>query len=181
MVGGDRLSYSSDTGSPAASLLETKLLLNSTISDAQKGARFMSLDLKDFFLVTPMMKPEYMKVPIKYFPIDIKLKYKLEEKVHGNYVYIKIKKGMYGLKQAAVLAYDNLVKNLVQYGYEPIPQTDSFWHHKTRPTKFCLCIDDFDVKYFDKTDINHLITSLQHNYKLSTDFTGRNYCGLTID
>ena len=48
VVGGDKLTYHDDAGSPAASLLETKLLLNSTISDADKGARFLSLDLKDF-------------------------------------------------------------------------------------------------------------------------------------
>jgi hypothetical protein len=48
-VGGDKLSYDEDTGSPAASLLETKLMLNSVISDAAKGAKFMSMDLKDFF------------------------------------------------------------------------------------------------------------------------------------
>ena len=48
-VGGDRLDYESDAGSPAASLVETKLTLNSTISDAHRGARFMSADLKDFF------------------------------------------------------------------------------------------------------------------------------------
>jgi len=33
-VGGDRLPYHDDAGSPAADLLETKLLINSTISDA---------------------------------------------------------------------------------------------------------------------------------------------------
>ena len=82
---------------------------------------------------------------------------------------------MYGLKQAATLAYVNLVKNLAQFCYEPIQQTDSFSRHNTRPTKFCLCIDNFGVKYFDQADINHL------NYKLSTDFSARNYCGLTID
>jgi hypothetical protein len=35
-VGGDKLPYDDDAGSPAASLLETKLLLNSTILDADK-------------------------------------------------------------------------------------------------------------------------------------------------
>jgi len=141
----------------------------------------MSMDLKDFFLATPMETPEFMKVPMRYFPKDIHDRYNLHEKLHNEYIYIKIKKGMYGLKQASILAYENLVKNLSQFGYQPIEQTDSFWRHNTRPTKFCLCIDDFGVKYFDKADINHLINSLQHNYKLSTDFSGRNYCGLTID
>ena len=48
-VGGDKLTYANDAGSPAANFLETKLLVNSTISDATRGARFMSTDLKDFF------------------------------------------------------------------------------------------------------------------------------------
>ncbi len=181
VVGGDKLTYEDDTGSPAASLLESKLLFNSTISDARKGARFMSLDLKDFFLATPMQRPEYMRVPYKYFPSDIRKKYNLDLLVHDGYIYVRIKKGMYGLKQAAVLAYQNLINKLAPFGYEPIPHTDSFWRHKSRPTKFCLCVDDFGVKYFHKQDIQHLITALQQNYKISTDFEGTNYCGLTLD
>ena len=88
---------------------------------------------------------------------------------------------MYGLKQAAVLAYENLINKLKPFGYEPIPHTDSFWRQKTYPTKFCLCVDDFGIKYFNTTELNHLITNLQVNYKISTDFSGRNYCGLTIE
>ena len=57
VVGGDKFTYDADTCSLAASLLETKILVNSTISDARKGARFMSLDHKDFFLATPMRIP----------------------------------------------------------------------------------------------------------------------------
>ena len=49
VVGGDRLTYSDDPASPAASLLETKLVINSTISDANKGAHFITADIKDFF------------------------------------------------------------------------------------------------------------------------------------
>ena len=128
-----------------------------------------------------MPRPEFMKVPYKYFPQDIRSKYKLQNLVYNDYIYIKIKKGMYGLKQAAVLAYENLIKNLAPFGYRPIPNTDSYWEHQQYPTKFCLCVDDFGVKFFDKRDINHLITALQTNYKISTDFQGKNYCGFTID
>lgn len=42
VVGEDKLTYFEDPGSPAASLLETKLPLNSVISDAHLGARFLS-------------------------------------------------------------------------------------------------------------------------------------------
>lgn len=61
-AGGDRLDYADDAGLPAASLLETKLLINSTISDARDGARFLTIDIKDFFLSSPMKKPEYMRI-----------------------------------------------------------------------------------------------------------------------
>ena len=87
-------------------MLKTKLLFNSVISDAKDGARFCGMDLKDMFLQTPMLTPEYMKVPIKYFPQDIIDQYHLLDLLHSNgCIYIKIKKGMYGLKQASVLAY----------------------------------------------------------------------------
>ena len=47
VIGGDKLTYDTDSGSPAIDILETKMLLNSIISDAKKyGARFLSMDLK---------------------------------------------------------------------------------------------------------------------------------------
>ena len=52
-------------------MLDTKILFNSVISNSADGAQCMSLDLKDMFLMTPMAKPECMKVPFKYFPEDI--------------------------------------------------------------------------------------------------------------
>ena len=67
VVGGDKLDYSNDTTSPAASLIETKLLLNSVISDSARGVRFMTLDIKDFFLQTTMKECKYMKIHEKYF------------------------------------------------------------------------------------------------------------------
>jgi hypothetical protein len=44
--------YPDNTGAPTANLLTIKLLLNSTISAA--GAKFMTRDIQDFYLNTPM-------------------------------------------------------------------------------------------------------------------------------
>jgi hypothetical protein len=88
-VGGDRLDCLDDTSSPAASLLETKLLLNSTISDAHLGARFMTMDLKDFFLATPMARPEYMRIHSKYFPPEIRALYQIDSLIASDgYMYM---------------------------------------------------------------------------------------------
>ena len=57
VVGGDKLTFEHNSGSLVTDLLKTKLLLNSVISDAKSGARFLSMDLKDMFLHTPMEQP----------------------------------------------------------------------------------------------------------------------------
>ena len=54
------------------------------------------------------------------------------------------------------------------------------WEHETRPTKFCICVDDFGIKYFSKADAEHLFESLGKHYKYTTDWDGQNYCGLTF-
>ena len=96
----------------------------------------MSTDLKDFFLATPMEGDEFMKVKYKHLPKDIRIWYRLKEKLTSDVnFFIRIKRGMYGLKQAAILAYTNLQKNLLQYGYNMIVGTVELWEHKTLPTK----------------------------------------------
>ena len=148
--------------SPAASLLDTKLFVNSVISDSNKCARFLSHDLKDHFIQTIMSKPEFMSIHIRFFPNDIKEKYHIKSLVSNDgSVYCKIKRGIYGLKQAERLACDLLVKRLVLYGYSPTKKFPKIWQHATIPTKLCLCIDGFGVQFFKREDAMHLINALK--------------------
>ena len=56
-VGGDKLDYPDETASSTASFIETKLLVNSVISDHKlNNAKFCSIDIKDFFLTTSMAR-----------------------------------------------------------------------------------------------------------------------------
>ena len=55
-IGGDTLSYNLDAGSPAANILETKVLLNITISDTNIRGRFMFADIECSFLATQMKR-----------------------------------------------------------------------------------------------------------------------------
>jgi len=66
-IGGDKLEYIYDTAAPAANLLEPKLLLNSVISDCKEGARFMTIDILNFFLQSILNEREYMKIHSRYF------------------------------------------------------------------------------------------------------------------
>ena len=66
VAGGDKLNYDGDSCAPVDSPIDTKLLINSVISDARHGAKFLSCDFKDFCLATPMHKSEYMRILCKY-------------------------------------------------------------------------------------------------------------------
>jgi hypothetical protein len=53
-VGGDRLDYPADNASsPAVSMLDTKVHLNSIISDAHKGARYLCMEISNYYLSNP--------------------------------------------------------------------------------------------------------------------------------
>ena len=87
---------------------------------------------------------------------------------------------MYGLKQAARLAYNLLCDRLGKEGYTPSTLSPNIWGHKTRATKFCLCDNDFGIKYFNNDDVNHLLNALRKYYTVSEGWTGENYCGFKL-
>jgi hypothetical protein len=58
VAGGDRVHYPFDAGTPAANLLTVKLLITNVIFTP--GAGFFRMDIKKFYLCTPMMRHKYM-------------------------------------------------------------------------------------------------------------------------
>ena len=88
---------------------------------------------------------------------------------------------MYVLKQAALLAYQHLQTILKPAGYEKINNSVGMWRHKTRKPIFCLCVDDFGIKYMNNADLNHLLSTLSTNYNVTVDKEGKKFCGLTMD
>ena len=182
-VGGDKLEYFDDTASPTATLLDTKLIINSTISDHKSlGAKFCSIDIKDFFLQTMLEVPEYIRIHKTYFSPEFLQTYQIQHLPNKDgFVYCEINKGMYGLKQAAILAYNQLAHRLAKHGYHPLQSSNGLWRHETNSIIFALCVDDFGVKYNSKKDLDHLITALTTYYEITIDMDGRNFCGLTLE
>jgi hypothetical protein len=60
---------------------------------------------------------------LSIFPEEIVDKYNLKALAVEGRIYIKIIKGMYGLKQAGLLANQLLQKRLAPFGYYPIRHT----------------------------------------------------------
>jgi hypothetical protein len=70
-AGGDKLDYPGDASSPTVSMLDAKIHINSTISDAHKGARHLGLDIKNYYLGTPMSYYQYLRVPPSVIPQEV--------------------------------------------------------------------------------------------------------------
>jgi hypothetical protein len=121
-----------------------------------------------------------MRIPVADIPDDIFHKYKLAGLVYNNYVLVEIRKGMYGLPQAGILAHDRLVDHLAKHGYFPTKHTPGLFTHTTRPISFSLVVDDFGVKYVGREHAEHLVTTLQLLYTITTEWEGELYLGITL-
>jgi hypothetical protein len=115
-------------GTNTVSLELLKLFLNSVLS--QKGARFSSIDLKNFYLDTPMPKPEYICIKISDIPQDFIDKFKLKGLDHDGWIYFKICQGCYGLPRAGILANNLLQSRLEVEGFYEAASTPGLWCHK---------------------------------------------------
>jgi hypothetical protein len=131
----------------------------------------MMIDIKKYYLGTPLPRFEYMKMLLSRFPEEIIQKYNLNTLAFDGWVYIEIRKGMYGSEQAGLLANQLLQTSLAPFGYYPARHTLGLWLHKTQPISFTLVLDNFAVKYVGKKHAEHLRNALLRTYELTTDWT----------
>jgi hypothetical protein len=174
-LGGDRLGYSGDVATSTADITTFKILINSTLST--EDASMMMMDIKNYYLGTPLPRFEYMKMLLSRFPEEIIKKYNLNALAVDGWVYIEIRKGMYGLNQAGLLAKQLLQTRLAPFGYYPARHTPRLWLHKTPPISFTL---DFTVKYVGKQHAEHLCNALLQTYDLTTGWKATVYSGMTF-
>ena len=72
-IRGDTLPHPSDSGYPAATLLETKIIFSSAILNP--GSQFMCADIKNYFLYSPMERFGYIKTFFRWIPKEIRIHY----------------------------------------------------------------------------------------------------------
>jgi hypothetical protein len=133
-VGGNLINYPFKLTMHTTNMSSSKILWNSTISTP--GACFAGADIKNMYLETPLDRFEYIRMPISLFPTDIIDHYQLNNKVLKDYVYMEIKKGMYRLPQANILANKLLKKHLSMRSYFKQPHTPGLFSHKSHPVWF---------------------------------------------
>ena len=69
VAGGNNINFPDDVGTPTAELLLIKILFNSVISTT--GAKFMTIDIANFYFNTPLTQLEYLKLNMRDIPDKI--------------------------------------------------------------------------------------------------------------
>jgi hypothetical protein len=93
-----------------------------------------------------------------------------------------MRRALWGLPQAGILANKWLRRKLAPFGYYKCINTPGLWYHVLRPISFTLVVDDFGIKYVGKEHADHLIASIKSTYKkLTEDWMGSLYCGIMVE
>ena len=163
-VEGSKILVDYDIGTPTADLSTAKILINSTLST--RGARWAGFDLMNMYLKTNLKDYENLRVHTSQIPEEFIHEYNLQQYVTPDgWVFFEIRKGMYGIPQAGVLAHAKLKSVLAPNGYTPTKNTPGLWTHLNRPIAFSLVVDDFGVKYVVEEHAKHLLNILLENYE----------------
>ncbi len=162
-----------------ADLDTAKLHWNSVVS--MENAQYMCLEFKQFYLTAALEYFKYMKIPPTLFPAWTIEQYKLKELALDSWAYIEMRQAVWGLPQAGILANKHLRRKLAPFEYYKSTNTPGLWCHKFKPITFTLAVNNFGVKFVNKADVDHLISSIKQTYKLTKDWTGNLCWGIRLD
>jgi hypothetical protein len=101
-AGGNLITYKSSLSICTADLDTAKLHWNSVISTP--GAKYMCLDIKKNYLTACLKYFEYMRMPLTLFPKWIQIQYNMKELAYNGYIHLEMRRAVWGLPQAGILA-----------------------------------------------------------------------------
>lgn len=82
-------------------------------------------------------------------------------KVNNEFIYMEIRRGIYGLSQAGMLANKLLKERLAPYSYHKVQDAPGLFKHETWPIQFTLVVHNFGFKNVGKQHANHLVAILK--------------------
>ena len=165
-------------GTPTYYLELVKLIINSVIT--WRGAHYYNFDIKNFYLVTLLHRPEYVKVQLSDIPQEFINEYDLKNCTQYGWVYFKICKVVNGFPQSGILANNILRKRFGTASYYEVETTQILWLHKWRPILFYLIVNDFGIEYVEERHAKHLLFSLEEHYKVTTEWERNKYTGIDL-
>ncbi len=125
------------------------------------------VDVKKIYLMAALKYFEYKKMPLTLFLEWIIEQYNLCQHTLHWFVHLEIQQAVWGLPLAGILTNKWLRCKLVPFGYYKSTYTLGLWWHKTQSIMFTLVVDNFGVKYDNKSDVDHLIATIKKDYSLT--------------
>ena len=101
-AGGNHIDCKHKASVKTADMNTAKLHWNHVIS--MEDAQYMCLDIGNFYLTAALEYYEYMKIPLALFPILIIKQYNLNEHALNGFVHLEMRRAVWGLPQAGILA-----------------------------------------------------------------------------
>jgi hypothetical protein len=118
---GNLINYPGELSTQTANLTTSKLMWNSILSTP--GAKYMCLDIKNFYLTAALDRYEYMNMPIASFPQWIIKQHGLNKHLYHGFIYLEMRQAVWGLLQVGILANKLLRWRLLPHGYFECPNT----------------------------------------------------------
>ena len=110
------------------------MVFNSIVSTPV--AKFMTIDISNKYLNTPLPEYQYMQFNIIMIPQEVIDHYNLQNKItEDGWVYFEIHKAIYGLKESGKLANIELQAVIATEGYKPCQFTHGLYKHNK---KYCI-------------------------------------------
>ena len=123
-----------------------------------------------------------MRIPLRIIPQEIINAYNLTALVDDQrWIYMRIKKGMYGLKQALIITNHELVKHMSPFRYNTVQHSPDLWVHDSRKRLFSIVVDDLCDQYCSTEDADYFFKGLRAKYIITVDMAATVYIGIKIE
>ncbi len=176
---GNLIMYDGELSVHTADINTAKLHWNNVVSTP--NAKYMFLDIKNFYFTAALQYFEYMKMTLNLFLVWIIEQYDLMKHAKDGWVHLEMRRAVWGFSQVDILTNKCLYRKLAPFGYYKCVNTPGLWYHEMRPITFMLIVENFGVEYVDKADdVDHLIASIKIMYTLTQDWMGNLYCGIKL-
>jgi hypothetical protein len=143
------------------------------------------MDITDFYLDASLSIPQFNRIYTDTYPPAVLSRLALlpflkVDRSGCTYCLFRIDKTMYGLKESGRLSNIQLVSLLNTHGFFETT-TPCLFRHLSRPITFVLVVDNFGVKYHNRSDYDFLLSALSSQYAVKSHPIGTQFLGLRID
>jgi hypothetical protein len=89
-----------------ADLLTVKAYYNKVATDLVKHPQTLhfTMDIKDMYIKTPLLRNEYMQIPLKYISEPSIAKYNLAPFIHDGRLLVRLKKCLFGMPDVGAIS-----------------------------------------------------------------------------